>query len=80
MDFYLSDTDFTSYIVESEMASIISKTLAQLPEESCKVFKLIIEGYSVKDIALKLDKAASTIYTQKHEAITILKKLFVNDK
>ena len=34
-----------------------------------------MEGWDIKDIAEKLDKSPSTIYTQRQEIIVILKKL-----
>ena len=40
-----------------------------------KILKLYLEGWDIKDIAEKLGKSPSTIYTQRQEIIMILKKL-----
>lgn len=70
----LQDDYLVSQIVESETLSIVSEAVKMLPKECAAVFKLFIEGWEVKDIALKLNKAQSTVYAQKQEAISILKR------
>lgn len=70
----LQDDYLISQIAESETLSIISEAVKLLPKECAEVFKLFIDGWEVKDIAQKLNKAQSTIYAQKQEAISILKQ------
>lgn len=70
----LESDNFVSIIVESETITVINQAIDLLPEECAKVFKMHLEGWQVKDIALELGKAESTVYAQKQEAVTILKK------
>ena len=69
------DDRFTSYLVETEVISELSRHPELFPKECAKVLKLYLEGWDIKDIAEKLDKSPSTIYTQRQEIIVILKKL-----
>ncbi len=66
---------FTSYLVETEVISELSHHPELFPKECAKVLKLYLEGWDIKDIAEKLGKSPSTIYTQRQEIIMILKKL-----
>lgn len=75
-----NDDFLLSQIVESETLSIISEAINILPKECAKVFKLFIDGWNVKDIAIKLKKSQSTVYAQKQEAINILKNKLSKDK
>lgn len=68
-----SEDLFTIEIAETEVYSVIVKSINLLPEECANVFKLHIDGWSVKEIAEKLQKTESTVYKQKTQAITILK-------
>lgn len=71
----LKDPEYnTSEIIESETLSIISEAIDLLPDECAKVFKLYLDGWNVKEISEQLNKAASTVYAQKQESISILKK------
>ncbi|MEG0499621.1 MAG: sigma-70 family RNA polymerase sigma factor [Rikenellaceae bacterium] len=76
----LTDDYFISQIAESETLSIITEAVKALPAECAKVFRMFIDGWEVKDIATSLNKSQSTVYAQKQEAITILKKKFPKDK
>lgn len=69
---------FMSEIAETETLSIISQAINLLPSECAKVFKLCIDGWQVKDIAKELNKSESTVYAQKQEAISILKRKLPN--
>lgn len=66
---------FTSYLVETEVIAELSRHPELFPKECAKVLKLYLEGWDIKDIAEKLGKSPSTIYTQRQEIIVILKKL-----
>ena len=68
-----------TYIAETEFLSVISAAIDILPPECSKVFKLYIDGYSIKEISKMLGKAQSTIYAQKMESIKILKDKFKPD-
>lgn len=72
--FQYENSDFISDVVESETLSIINQAINLLPQECAKVFRLHIDGWQVKDIAEKLGKSESTVYAQKQEAISMLKK------
>lgn len=71
-----SDDYFITQIVESEMLSELNRLPELLPAECAKVLKLYLEGYKIKDIAKKLNKSQSTVYTQHQRGIEILKKLY----
>ncbi|MEG0500551.1 MAG: sigma-70 family RNA polymerase sigma factor [Rikenellaceae bacterium] len=74
------DELFIVQAVESEIFSIVPSVLNKLPEECARSFKMFLEGWDIKDIADKLEKKSSTIYNQRKESISILKKYFsVND-
>lgn len=76
----LTDDYFVSQIAESETLTIMAEAERCLPTECAKVFRMYIEGWDVKEIAEKLNKSQSTVYAQKTEAITILKKKISKDK
>lgn len=76
----LTDDYFVSQIAESETLTIITEAERCLPAECAKVFRMYLDGWDVKEIALKLNKSQSTVYAQKAEAITILKKKLSKDK
>lgn len=75
----LQDDYLVSQIAESETLSIITEAIGILPTECAKVFKLYIDGWEVKDIAKELNKSQSTVYAQKQEAISILKRKLYKD-
>lgn len=62
-------------IVETEIIAELSRIPDILPTECAKVLKLYLEGWDTKDIARKLEKSPSTIYSQRQEIIAILKKI-----
>ncbi len=47
--------------------------MGTLPAACAKVLRFHIEGWDVKEIAQKLGKSQSTVYTQKQKAIDVLK-------
>jgi RNA polymerase sigma-70 factor (ECF subfamily) len=67
-------------IAENEILSVLSSSLDLLPTECAKVFKLCLDGWEIKEIADQLGKSESTVYKQKKEAITILRKKLSKDK
>ena len=71
--------NFVSEIMESETLSIISQIDEFLPEDTCKMFKMIIDGWNVKDISTSLGYSKSHVYAKRDDAIKILKdKLYKN--
>ncbi len=70
----LSEQAFACQVTETEVFSILSHAISLLPEQCAQVFSLWVKGWSVKEIAQHLDKAESTVYTQKQRAIDILKE------
>ena len=69
-----------STMVETQVVSLISTVDGELPKEMSKVIKLLIEGYEVKEISEILNKSVNTIYSQKNEAIKIMKKRLSGSK
>lgn len=73
----LKDDDYVvSQMIEIDVVSKLSLMLDILPEECAKVMRLYLEGMEMKDISKTLGKSLSTVYNQKTEAISILKKKF----
>lgn len=68
------DDLFIVQAVESEIFSVVPNLLNILPQECAKSFKMFIEGWEINEIAEELGKKRSTIYNQRQEAISILKK------
>lgn len=80
-NYTLLDSDnFIVQVVETEIFSFISNSLKLLPEEIKIVFTNYLEGLETKEIALKLGKAESTIYSQRKSAIKILQKILNKDE
>lgn len=69
-----SNDYYVSQIVESEVLTIIHQAMRLLPEECAKVFRMHLDGWSVKEIAVKLGKAERTVFIQKQKSISILKE------
>ena len=74
------DDYFVVKIAEMETFSIITSAKEILPKECAKVFSLYLEGWTVNEIADKLKKSPNTIYTQKNDAIKILKEKIIKRK
>lgn len=75
-----ADDDYMIFrAAEAEIFSALPPILDMLPEECAKSLKLSLEGWEVKDIAEKLGKQPSTIYNQRKEAISILRKKLSKD-
>lgn len=70
----ISERSFTGQVAETEVFSLLSHAMSLLPEQCAQVFGLWVKGWSVKEIAERLNKAESTVYVQKQRAINILKE------
>lgn len=57
-----------------ELVALFDQSLAQLPKECRKIFSHILGGLSTVEIALKLQKASSTVRAQKRRGIAIMKE------
>lgn len=71
-----TDDYFITRIVETEILSELNRLPELLPAECAKVLKLYLEGYKIKDIAVKLNKSQSTVYAQHQKGVGILRKLY----
>lgn len=69
-----NDDYFLLKSVEAEIFSYIPDLYSLLPSNCAETIRLLLEGYSIKDIANKLNKPVTTIYSQREKAISILKK------
>lgn len=68
------DNYFIASVSESEILSVINKTINMLPAECAKVLKMYINGDKIKDIAEKTGKSESTVYKQTQYGLNSLKK------
>lgn len=69
-----------STMVESSTLSILSEAMSYLPDDCATIFKLYIEGWEIKDIAQKMNKSESAIYSRRNHGIKILKKKLDREK
>ena len=67
-------------IVESETFSQLTQSLKLLPEESARIIRMLIEGWSVKEIATVMEISPSSVYAKKSEGIAKLRKYFYHSK
>lgn len=75
----IADSDnFVSQIVLSEALSSLAEIKDFIPADTAEIFRLMIDGWSIKEIASTMRLSPSSIYTKKNEAIKILKKKFPN--
>lgn len=62
-------------IVETEIISLLSDYIHQLPTECAKIMELVMQGYNSTEIATLTGASSSTVRTQKQRGITLLKKI-----
>ena len=78
---HITNDDYFSIIVaENEIYSIVNQALDLLPKDCAEIFNLLLQDWSVIDIAKKLNYSKRTVYNKKDEAINILKKRLHKDK
>lgn len=70
----LNDDYFVVQVAESEIYTIVNQAIDLLPEDCATIFQYLIDGWSVSDIAKKLNKPERTVYNKKYEAVDILKR------
>lgn len=76
----LEDDYLITQIVETEFTSLLRSATELLPEECSRVFTEYLNGFDVKEIAERLNKSEFTVYKQKTQAISILKRKLTKDK
>lgn len=76
----LSEDSVFSTMIESKTLSILSEALSMLPDDCAEIFKLYIDGWDIKEIAVKLDKSESSIYSKRNEGIKMLRKRLINNQ
>lgn len=62
-------------IVESEIISILSEYIHQLPLECAKIMNLVMQGYNSTEISTLTGASSSTVRSQKQRGIMLLKKM-----
>ena len=62
-------------IVESEIISILSEYIHQLPLECAKIIDLVMQGYNSTEISTLTGASSSTVRSQKQRGIALLKKM-----
>ena len=62
-------------IVESEIISILSEYIHQLPLECAKIMDLVMQGYNSTEISTLTGASSSTVRSQKQRGIALLKKM-----
>lgn len=71
---YLAEYAAVTDMAETEIIAVISHYEKLLSSECVRVFRMHLEGWSVKEIAERLDKSESTVYHQRAEIFKILRK------
>lgn len=62
-------------IIEGETFSQIVSSLDLLPEDTARIFRMLMEGLTVKEIASAMEISQSSVYGKKAEGVSRLKKL-----
>lgn len=75
-----NDNQFILQVAESSLLSIVDQALTILPKDCAEVLKYYLDGWQIKEIAIKLEKPERTIYNKKSEAISILRNKISKDK
>lgn len=62
-------------IIETEIISLLSDYIRQLPGECAKIMELVMQGYNSTEISTLTGASSSTVRSQKQRGITLLKKM-----
>ena len=62
-------------IVETEIISLLSDYIRQLPAECAKIMELVMQGYNSTEISTLTGASSSTVRSQKQRGISLLKKM-----
>lgn len=68
-----------SQMIENEVITLLTLAENVLTQECAKVLRLYLEGYDANEIASQLGKSQHTVYHQRLEAISTLKKYFTKN-
>ena len=71
---YISNDMLEVNIIEGEIYSIIPSILKLLPKDCVEIFRLVVEGYNVDEIADNLNITKRTVYNRKSEATKNIEK------
>lgn len=74
----LDSDNFVTQMVVSEALSSLSEITDLIPADIAEIFRLMIEGWSIKEIATKMELSPSSIYTKRDEGVKILRKKLSN--
>lgn len=68
--------DYTwDLITETEIISLLSDYIRQLPEECSRIMLLVMQGYNSTEISTLTGASSSTVRSQKQRGITLLRKM-----
>ena len=62
-------------IVETEIISLLSDYIRQLPAECAKIMELVMQGYNSTEISTLTGASSSAVRSQKQRGIALLKKI-----
>ena len=62
-------------IVETEIISLLSDYIRQLPAECAKIMELVMQGYNSTEISTLTGASSSTVRSQKQRGIALLNKI-----
>lgn len=70
------EPNFLHAMIEEETNRILLQAIKQLPPHTAHIVRLILSGYSNKEIAYLLDVSINTVKTLKYAAIRKLREFF----
>ena len=74
------DDYLVTSIIETEAISEITLIADMLPKETAEIFKYMLSGWEMKEIAKKINRSLSYVYVQKDIAIKVAKYNLFNNK
>jgi RNA polymerase sigma-70 factor (ECF subfamily) len=66
--------------VEAELVELIYASIERLPTKCRKIFKMILAGFSVEEIAAKMNISVSTVWNQKSRGVKLLRIALLKEK
>lgn len=74
------ETETFHTLIEEETNQILLHAINQLPEQTAHVIRLVLSGYSNKEIALLINVSINTVKTLKYGGIRKLREYFETHK
>lgn len=71
------ESEILSRIVEEEITSMLYSSICQLPTQSEKIIRLVLQDYDNHEIAKKLEISVNTVKTLKYGAIKKLRSILM---